>query len=197
MGVVGHRASDDHAQRFGGLPFKSTQSTVRREGVLQHEVEHRAGTVDVELRPVDLVDLHALHGEPDHLGIAEVLGAVRRERHRRLERRHEPEVDQMRCGVVHDDVVGLHVLVPHPAGVVAIERRDEVDRVADELTEVVPTESAIVRERMRLPNHRGQVVAGVVRHRVPEPRVVEFVSEHEPETPCGVERSALADDLRE
>lgn len=94
--VVGHRAADDPAEGLGAVLGDLAEPAVRGEGVLDDREEHGPGGVDVELAAVDLVDLDAPEGLADELGVAEVLGAVRRQRHRAAERGDEPEVDEVR-----------------------------------------------------------------------------------------------------
>ena len=71
--------------------------------------QHGAGGVDVELGAVHFVHFHAAKSHANHLGVTEILRAVRGERHGAAHGRHQAEVDQVRRALMHNDVVGLDV----------------------------------------------------------------------------------------
>jgi hypothetical protein len=151
------------------------------ERVLEDEVEHGPDGVDVELRAVDLVHLHAAERLPHHLGVAEVLGAVGREGHRRPQRRDETEIDEVGAAVVDDDVLGLDVLVPEAPAVIDRELREQVGDVARHLPHLRLAEPAGARLAVHLPRDDPEVLARVVGHHVEEPHLVHVVLEHETE----------------
>ncbi len=155
--VLGHCSADDPAERIGAPLGDLRQSGVRRERVLDHGVQHRTRGVDIELRAVDLVDLHAAQRLAHKLGITEVFGAVGRQGHRRAERGDEPEVHEVGFGIavlaVDDDVVGLDIFVPEPAPVVRVEDRDQVVGVSDRVLELCVIEPIAWGERVHALGH--------------------------------------------
>ncbi len=166
------------------------------EGVLETEVEHRADAVEIELRTIDLVDLHAAKRQPHHLGVAEVLGAVRRERHARGEARDETDVDKPALAAGDEHVLRLDVLVPEARAVVAIERGGQSRGPFEHAAKAVRVEPLLRTEPMQRTHRLVEVRSGEVGHRVPEASRLEAMLDDESQSRRRFHRTRLADDLR-
>jgi hypothetical protein len=141
---------------------------MRGEGVFEDCVEDGAGTEDVELGAVDVVDLHALECLAHHLGIAEVLCAVGGERHRGAQRRDQAKVHEVRGFALDDDVVGLDVFVPEAAAVVAVEGLEEIGNETEGKAEAFLIEAVAATAGMQLLGDEREVLPRNVAHHVEE-----------------------------
>ena len=192
---VRHRTADDPAQRVGAALGDLRQAPVGRELVLDQVVEHGPGRVEVELDPVDVLDLHALHRLPDQFGVAVVLGAVGRQRHRRGQRSHQAEIHELDAVTGDHHVVRLDVLVPQPRTVEARQDAEQTRAIAHHRAQgllVQPVRSA---GRVQPATDFAQVFTRHERHHVMETGRRQLVLEDQSEIPRGLECSALPHDL--
>ena len=76
----------------GAGEIETREAAVGGERIFQQGVEHGATAIDIELGPVDLVHLDALHGEAHQFRVAVVFRAVGSQGHGRCEGRDETQV---------------------------------------------------------------------------------------------------------
>ena len=166
-----------------------------REGVLDQGVEDGPRAVDVELDPVHLVDLDPVHGQLDHLGVAEVLRAVGGQGHGRLQRGDQPQVDQVHAAPGDQDVAGLDVLVPQAGAVELVEAGQEVGRVGHGQGQVAVLQALGARGAVHARGHHRELVALDEGHHVVEADRGELVLQHQAQLLGGLQGAALAHDL--
>ncbi len=105
----------------------------------------------------------------------------------------------MRCRVraapVHDDVVGLDILVPELVVVIGIERNQQVSHVTHRLRDLFVAQARGAAERVHPLCDERERFAGHEAHHIIKPFRGHLMLEHESELARGVQGPALSHDL--